>query len=100
MGDNGTYILINDETIALMKDTVMLVNTSRGPIIDPEALIRALKQGKFHAVALDVYEGEDNNVYTDKSDVAINKRYHSIVYKCSLQLVLTSHQHSLLMRLY
>ena len=44
MGDNGTYHLINDETIALMKDTVMLVNTSRGPIIDPEALIRALNK--------------------------------------------------------
>jgi D-lactate dehydrogenase len=91
MGDNGTYHLINDETIALMKDTVMLVNTSRGPIIDPEALIRALKQGKFHAVALDVYEGEDNNVYTDKSDVAIT---NDITARLQMfpQLVLTSHQ--------
>lgn len=91
MGDGGTYHLINDETIALMKDTAMLVNTGRGPLIDPEALIRALKQGKFHAVALDVYEGEDNNVYTDRSDVAITD---DITARLQMfpQLVLTSHQ--------
>ena len=91
MGDGGTYHLINDETISLMKDTAMLVNTGRGPLIDPEALIRALKQGKFHAVALDVYEGEDNNVYTDRSDVAIT---NDITARLQMfpQLVLTSHQ--------
>lgn len=74
-----------------MKDTAMLVNTGRGPLIDPEALIRALKQGKFHAVALDVYEGEDNNVYTDRSDVAIT---NDITARLQMfpQLVLTSHQ--------
>ena len=91
MGDGGTYHLINDETISLMKDTAMLVNTGSGPLIDPEALIRALKQGKFHAVALDVYEGEDNNVYTDRSDVAIT---NDITARLQMfpQLVLTSHQ--------
>ena len=91
MGDGGTYHLINDETISLMKDTAMLVNTGRGPLIDPEALIRALKKGKFHAVALDVYEGEDNNVYTDRSDVAITD---DITARLQMfpQLVLTSHQ--------
>ena len=57
-----------------------------------KALIRALKQGKFHAVALDVYEGEDNNVYTDKKWCCYHKRYHSSFYKMFPQLVLTSHQ--------
>lgn len=91
MGEGGTYHLINDDTIALMKDTAMIVNTGRGPLIDPEALIRALKKGKFHAVALDVYEGEDNNVYTDRSDVAIT---NDITARLQMfpQLVLTSHQ--------
>ena len=91
MGEGGTYHLINDDTISLMKDTAMLVNTGRGPLIDPEALIRALKKGKFHAVALDVYEGEDNNVYTDRSDVAITD---DITARLQMfpQLVLTSHQ--------
>ena len=91
MGENGTYHLINREAIAKMKDTVMLVNTARGPLIDAEALIEALKQGKFHAVALDVYEGEDENVYTDRSDDALP---HSITARLQMfpQLVLTSHQ--------
>ena len=91
MGENGTYHLIDREAIARMKGTVMLVNTARGPLIDAEALIEALKQGKFHAVALDVYEGEDENVYTDRSDDALP---HSITARLQMfpQLVLTSHQ--------
>lgn len=86
-----TKHIINAESIALMKDTAMLVNTARGPLIDNEALIDALKQGKFHAVALDVYEGEDNNVYTDRSDEAIT---NDITARLMMfpQVVLTSHQ--------
>ncbi len=91
MGPNGTYHLIDRAAIAKMKDTVMLVNTARGPLIDAEALIAALKEGKFHAVALDVYEGEDANVYTDRSDEPLP---HSITARLQMfpQLVLTSHQ--------
>ncbi|MBQ1522957.1 MAG: HPr family phosphocarrier protein [Erysipelotrichaceae bacterium] len=91
MGPNGTYHLIDEAAIAKMKDTVMLVNTARGPLIDAEALIAALKEGKFHAVALDVYEGEDENVYTDRSDEPLP---HSITARLQMfpQLVLTSHQ--------
>lgn len=91
MGENGTYHLINKETIALMKDTAMIVNTARGALIDPEALIEALKRGKFHAVALDVYEGEDDNVYTDHSDDVIT---NDITARLMMfpQVVLTSHQ--------
>ncbi len=86
-----TKHIINKESIALMKDTAMLVNTARGPLIDNEALIDALKQGKFHAVALDVYEGEDNNVYTDRSDVAITDDITARLMMFP-QVVLTSHQ--------
>ena len=91
MGENGTYHLIDKDAIALMKERVMLVNTARGPLIDAEALIDALKQGKFQAVALDVYEGEDENVYNDRSDEALP---HSITARLQMfpQLVLTSHQ--------
>ena len=69
----------------------MLVNTARGPLIDVEALIAALKKGKFQAVALDVYEGEDANVYVDRSDEALTS---SITARLQMfpQLVLTSHQ--------
>ena len=91
MGEGGTYHLIDEKAISLMKDDVMLVNTARGPLIDAEALIAALKKGKFHAVALDVYEGEDENVYTDRSDEALA---HSITARLQMfpNLVLTSHQ--------
>ena len=87
----STYHLIDKDAIALMKDTVMLVNTSRGGLVDAEALIEALKQGKFHAVALDVYEGEDNNVYTDRSDEAITNDITGRLLMFP-QVVLTSHQ--------
>ena len=91
MGPNGTYHLIDDKAISMMKNNVMLVNTSRGPLVDSEALIRGLKASKFHAVALDVYEGEDANVYNDRSDEMIDT---DIVARLTMfpNLVLTSHQ--------
>lgn len=91
MGDNGTYHLIDAKAIEMMKDSVMLVNTARGGLIDTEALYEALKNGKFHAVGLDVYEGEDENVYNDRSDQALS---HSVTARLQMfpQVVLTSHQ--------
>lgn len=91
MGEGGTYHKIDKEAISKMKDDVMLVNSARGPLIDTEALIAALKDGKFHAVALDVYEGEDANVYTDRSD---ERLHSSITARLTMfpNLVLTSHQ--------
>ncbi|MDD6147745.1 MAG: 2-hydroxyacid dehydrogenase [Lachnospiraceae bacterium] len=91
MGEGGTYHLINRETIAEMKDNVMLVNTSRGGLVDIEALIDGLKANKFHAVALDVYEGEDENVYTDHSEDMLS---NDIVARLTMfpNLILTSHQ--------
>ncbi len=90
-GEGGTYHLINDDAIAMMKDGVMLVNTSRGPLIDTDALIRGLRARKFHAVALDVYEGEDENVYTDHSDDMLSTSITNRLLAFP-NLVLTSHQ--------
>ena len=91
MGENGTYHLVNKDTISMMKDTAMIVNTARGGLIDNDALIDALKQGKFHAVALDVYESEDSNVYTDHSDDVITNDITARLLMFP-QVVLTSHQ--------
>ncbi len=90
-GEYGTYHLIDKRAIDLMKDSAMLVNTARGGLIDTEALIDALKEGKFHAVALDVYEGEDKNVYMDRSDDYL---HHDITARLMMfpNVVLTSHQ--------
>lgn len=87
----STHHLINEKSIHMMKKSVMLVNTARGGLVDTEALIAALKEGWFHAVALDVYEGEDNNVYTDRSDIPIADDITARLLSFP-QVVLTSHQ--------
>jgi glyoxylate reductase len=53
-----TKHLLNDHTFSMMKPNCIVVNTSRGPVIDEKALVRALKQGKIAAAGLDVYERE------------------------------------------
>src|SRR5262249_58900305 len=53
-----TRHLINAARLALMKPTAVLVNTSRGPVIDEQALARALPQGQTFAAGLDVFERE------------------------------------------
>jgi len=53
-----TYHLIGEKAFQLMKDGSMLVNTSRGEVVDEEALIKALKSGKLLGAALDVFEKE------------------------------------------
>src|SRR3989344_14863 len=53
-----THHLINAERLALMKKSALLVNTSRGPVVDEVALVEALKSGLIRGVALDVFEFE------------------------------------------
>lgn len=53
-----TRHLIGAEALRKMKDGAILVNTSRGPVVDEEALLRALLSGKLRAAGLDVYERE------------------------------------------
>lgn len=62
-----TRHLINRDTIAAMKKGVYLVNTSRGALIDTDALIDGALEGKFGGVGLDVYEEEEGIFYEDKS---------------------------------
>ena len=50
--------LVGARELALMKPTALLVNTSRGPIVDEDALIKALRKGKIGGAALDVYAKE------------------------------------------
>jgi D-lactate dehydrogenase len=66
-----THHLINDTAIAQMKRGVMLINTSRGAIIDTAAVIRAIKSGAIGHLGLDVYEEEASLFFDDKSDAVI-----------------------------
>jgi glyoxylate reductase len=53
-----TYHLIDDRALALMKPSAVLINTARGPVVDPQALYQALKERRIFAAALDVTEPE------------------------------------------
>ena len=66
-----TEHLINKETIQKMKDNVYLINTSRGALVDTEALIEGLLSKKFAGVGLDVYEEEEGVFYEDRSNEII-----------------------------
>lgn len=66
-----TYHLINEDTLAQMKDRVMLINTSRGKLVDTEAVISALRFGKLGYLGIDVYEQEENLFFKDLSEMII-----------------------------
>ena len=62
-----THHLINADTIAMMKKGVTIINTSRGALVDTEALINGIKEKKVGAACLDVYEEEGDFFYEDFS---------------------------------
>ena len=66
-----TYHLIDGERMARMKPGVMLINTSRGGLVDAAALIDGLKHGHIGAAGLDVYEEESEYFFEDRSDRVI-----------------------------
>ena len=62
-----TFHLINETAFDKMKDRVILINTSRGEIVEIPALIKALESGKLWGCALDVFEGEKKYIFHDQS---------------------------------
>jgi D-lactate dehydrogenase len=66
-----TYHMLNADTIGQMKDGVMIINTSRGKLIDTRDLIHALKCHKVGYVGLDVYEEEADLFFEDLSNQMI-----------------------------
>lgn len=56
--NNDTYHLIGEPELKMMKRTSILINTSRGPVIDEKALVKALKEKWIWSAGLDVYENE------------------------------------------
>ena len=72
--DTPTLHLINEKTLRTMKPTAMLVNTSRGPVVDEEALAKALKENWIAGAALDVFEKEPLAADSPLRDPAIEDR--------------------------
>jgi len=66
-----TRHLINPDSIDQMKTGAILINTSRGAVVDTKALIEALKSGKIGGLCLDVYEEEADLFFEDLSNSAI-----------------------------
>ena len=88
---DSTYHLINKDTIAKMKDGVILVNTSRGGLVKTNDLIDGIRARKFSGVGLDVYEEETKNVFEDRSDEILE---HSTTARLLSfpNVMITSHQ--------
>ena len=88
---DSTYHMINIETIKKMKDGVILVNTSRGALVNTNELIEGIRLNKFHGVGLDVYEEEAGNVFEDRSDEIME---HSVTARLLAfpNVMVTSHQ--------
>lgn len=64
----GTHHLVDAAALARMKRGVVLINTSRGAVVDSRALLQGLKSGQVGAVGLDVYEEEGDLFFRDLSD--------------------------------
>lgn len=67
-----THHLINEQTISRLKEGVCLINTSRGAVFDTKAVLNALKNGKIGAVAMDVYEEENEILRKDMCSKKLN----------------------------
>jgi len=67
----ATHHLIDAEALTMMKSGVMLINTSRGALIDTKAVIESLKSGRLGFLGLDVYEEEADLFYRDLSSRVI-----------------------------
>ena len=83
--------IINENSISLMKKGAYIINTSRGKLVDTQALISGLKSGQIGAAGLDVYEEETNFFFEDFSDEIIRDDTLSSLISMP-NVIVTSHQ--------
>jgi len=86
-----TEHLINNHSIAKMKEGVMIINTGRGKLIDTSALIKGLKSKKIGFAGLDVYEEESEYFYEDMSDLVMDDDTLARLLSFN-NVIVTSHQ--------
>ncbi|KAI9190272.1 hypothetical protein H9P43_001705 [Blastocladiella emersonii ATCC 22665] len=87
-----THHLINETTLAKMKRGVLIINTSRGPLVDTKALIEALKSGQVGACGLDVVEGENDYFYENCSDSVVTNDQLAHLLSFQNRVMITAHQ--------
>ena len=88
---NETNGMINADTIKMMKKGVILINTSRGPLIESEALLQAIKERHIGAACLDVYDEESDIFFRDFSNHIVSDDVLARLISMPNVLV-TSHQ--------
>lgn len=86
-----TRYIIDDAAIGLMKKSALIVNTSRGQLIDSEALLSALNDKRIGGAALDVYEEESGLFFEDNSDKIVTDEVLSLLVSRP-NVLITSHQ--------
>lgn len=86
-----TYHIVNSYSLKMMKDKVFILNTSRGALIDTEALIEGIKSGKVGGAGLDVYEEESEFFYEDLSESILKDDTLSRLIMMP-NVLITSHQ--------
>ena len=87
----STYHMINRDSLAMMKDGVYIINTSRGALIDTEALLDAIRMRKVGGAGLDVYEEETDLFFEDFSDSLIGDDTLSLLLSMP-NVIVSSHQ--------
>ena len=89
--NDGTFHVVNADAIAKMKKGVVIVNTSRGALIDAEALLDGIKSRKIGAACLDVYEEEADVFFEDRSGHILDDDLLSRLISMP-NVIVTSHQ--------
>ena len=87
----SSHHIIDRDALGKMKDGAFLLNTSRGALVDSEALLEVLTAGKLRGAALDVYEEEANLFYEDMSDKIIKDDTLALLVSRP-NVLITSHQ--------
>jgi D-lactate dehydrogenase len=93
----STHHLINAERLRLLKPTALLINTSRGKLVDTKAVAAALRENRLGGVALDTFEGEDIWIeeeflkHDDLSAITLREAMESFSIMRSERAILTPH---------
>lgn len=88
---NDTMHMLNEDSIKIMKDGVVIVNTSRGALVDANALLNGIRSKKIGSAALDVYEEEAGLFFEDQSEKVLDDNTLMLLISMPNVLV-TSHQ--------
>lgn len=86
-----THHIINAQTLAALQPGTMLINTSRGGLIDTPAAIGAIKSGQLGYLGIDVYEQEEHLFFEDLSDTVIQDDHFQLLQSFP-NVLITAHQ--------